>query len=48
LKVDLKRWNEEVFDDVERKKKISLEELHVFDIIEEERALGVEERMKKT
>jgi hypothetical protein len=44
LKVDLKRWNEEVFGNVERKKKILLEELHVFDIIEEERALGVEEK----
>jgi soluble P-type ATPase len=29
------------------KKKIRLEELHVFVIVEEERALGAEERMKK-
>jgi hypothetical protein len=29
-----------VFGNVERKKKILLEELRVFDIIEEERALG--------
>jgi hypothetical protein len=47
LKIDLKRWNEEVFGNVKRKKKILLEELHVFDITEEERAVGVEERMKK-
>jgi hypothetical protein len=45
LKVDLKRWNEEVFGNVERKKKILLEELRVFGIIEEESALGVEERV---
>jgi hypothetical protein len=45
LKVDLRQWNEEVFGDVGRKKKIFWEE--VFDIIEEERALGDEERMKK-
>jgi hypothetical protein len=36
LKVDLKRWNEEVFGNIERKKKILLEELCVFDIIEKE------------
>jgi hypothetical protein len=48
LKVDLRRWNEEVFGDVERKKKIlGEEELSIFDIVEEERALGDEERKKK-
>jgi hypothetical protein len=36
-----------VSDNVQRKKKILLEEMCVFDIIEQERALGVEERMKK-
>jgi hypothetical protein len=36
-----------VFGNVERKKKILLEELHVFDIVEEERTLGVKERIKK-
>lgn len=36
-----------MFDNVERKKKIHLEELRVFDIIEEKRALGPEERTKK-
>jgi hypothetical protein len=47
LKGDLKRWNEAVFGNVKGKKKILLEEIRVFDIIEKERALGVEERMKK-
>jgi len=47
LKVDLKKWNEEIFGNVERKKKLLLEELHVLDVLEEERALGVEEKMKK-
>jgi len=32
---------------VERKKKVLLEELHVFDVLEEERVLGVEEKLKK-
>jgi hypothetical protein len=35
LKVDLKRWNEEVFVNVERKKNVLLEELRVLGIIEE-------------
>jgi hypothetical protein len=47
LKVDLKRWNEEVFGDVGRKKKILLEEVCAFDTIEEERTLGDEERRKE-
>jgi hypothetical protein len=47
LKFDLKRWNEEVFDNVERKNNILLEKLHVFDVLEEERALGVEEKLEK-
>ena len=46
LKVDLRKWNEEVFGDVERKKKILWEEVCVVDIIEEVRALDDEERMK--
>jgi hypothetical protein len=46
LKIDLKRWNDEVFGSVERKK-ILLEELRVFDVLEEERTLGIEEKMKK-
>ena len=36
-----------MFDYVERKRKILLEELHVFDIIEEERAFGIDDRVKK-
>jgi hypothetical protein len=37
-----------VFGNVEQKKKILLEELHIFEVLEEERALGVvvEENMK--
>ena len=37
-----------MFVHVERKKKILMEELCVFDMIEEERDFGVEERLKKT
>jgi hypothetical protein len=37
LKADLKRWNEDIFGNVDRKKKILLQELHVFYVIEEER-----------
>jgi hypothetical protein len=37
-----------VFVHVERKAKILMEELCVFDIIEEERDFGIEERLKKT
>jgi len=47
LKVELKRWNEEVIRNVERKKKLLLEEQCLFSIIKEGRALGVEETMKK-
>jgi hypothetical protein len=46
LKFDLRRWNE-FFGIVERNKKILWEKLRVFDIIEKERVLGVEEKMKK-
>jgi hypothetical protein len=39
LKIDLKKWNEEVFGNVERKKKRNLlEELRFFDVIEEGRS----------
>jgi hypothetical protein len=47
LKLDLKKLKEEVFGNVDRKKRILLEELCVFDVLEEERALGVEEKIKK-
>ena len=46
LKVDLKRWNETVFSNVEMKKKVLFEDLCVLGTIKEERALGVEEGMK--
>ena len=36
-----------MFGNVERKKKIILEELPVFDIIEEKRSLGAKDCMKK-
>jgi hypothetical protein len=47
LKADLRRWNEELYGNVGRKKKIILEELRVRQIVEKERALGYEERVKK-
>jgi hypothetical protein len=45
LKFELKKWNE-VFGNVERKKRNLLGELQVFDVIEEGRALGTEEKIK--
>jgi hypothetical protein len=47
LKIDLKKWNDKVFGNVERKKKILLKELRVFNVIEEIRALSSEEILKK-
>jgi len=41
LKSYLRRWNEEIFGNVGRKKKLFLEELHVFDVLEEGKALWV-------
>lgn len=46
MKFQLKKWNE-VFGNVERKKRNLQGELRVFDAIEEGRALGVEENIKK-
>jgi hypothetical protein len=40
LKVDLKRWNEQVFGNVEFRKKALLEELNALDCLEEERGLS--------
>lgn len=40
LKLDLKKWNDKVFGKVERRKRSLLEELQIFDVIEEGRALG--------
>jgi hypothetical protein len=40
LKLDLKRWNGEVFGNIERNKRILLEDLQLFDMHEESRALN--------
>jgi hypothetical protein len=47
LKFDLKRWNEEVFGNIERNKRILIEDLQVFDRHEESRALDEEELVRK-
>jgi hypothetical protein len=44
----LKKWNEEVFGNVERNKRKLFEELQAFDSIEGSRALVEEELLKKT
>jgi len=41
LKLDLKKWIEEVFGNVERNKRKLIEDLQAFDVIEESRALGL-------
>jgi hypothetical protein len=46
LKLDLKRWNEEVFGNIGRNKRIHLEDLWVFEMHEESMALD-EELMRK-
>jgi hypothetical protein len=48
LKQDLKKWNEEVFGNVERNKRKLFEELQAFDAIEGCRTLVEEELLKKT
>jgi hypothetical protein len=45
--MDLKKWNEEVFGNLDSNKSKLLKELQVFDAIEENRALGGEELEKK-
>ena len=47
LKLDLRRWNEEVFDYIVRNKRILLEDLQVFDMHEESWALNEEELGRK-
>jgi hypothetical protein len=47
LKGDLRRWNNEVFGHVEKKKKDLLEEIRELDRLEEERDLDEEEKRKK-
>jgi hypothetical protein len=46
LKADLKVWNEEVFGNIDRQKNILLEELRDLEVVEEEKALSVEERVR--
>jgi hypothetical protein len=48
LKADLRVWNEEVFGNVYRQKRLLLENLQGLDVIEEERALRDEEKVRKT
>jgi hypothetical protein len=47
LKMDLNKWNEEVFRNLDSNKSKLLNDLRVFDAIEEFRALGSEELVKK-
>jgi hypothetical protein len=47
LKADLKKWNEQVFGNVEFRKKALLEELNSLDRLEEERGLDPEEKLRK-
>jgi hypothetical protein len=48
LKQDLKKWNEEVFGNIERNKRKLFEELQAFDSFEGSKALVEEEILKKT
>jgi hypothetical protein len=48
LKADLKKWNEQVFGNVEFRKKALLEELNALDCLEEERGLVSEEKLRKS
>jgi hypothetical protein len=48
LKADLKRWNEQVFGNVEFRKKALLEELNALDCLEEERGLAPFEKVRKS
>jgi hypothetical protein len=48
LKADLKRWNEQVFGNVEFCKKALLEELNALDCLEEERGLAPHEKVRKS
>jgi hypothetical protein len=47
LKLDLKKWNKEVFGNVERNKRKLFEDLQALDFVEESRALVDEELLKK-
>jgi hypothetical protein len=48
LKVDLKLWNEQVFENVDSLKKACLEDLCALDRLEEERGLDSEELLRKS
>jgi hypothetical protein len=45
--MDLKKWNEEVFGTIERNKRKLMEDLQVFYDVEESRALGERELLRK-
>jgi hypothetical protein len=47
LKLDLKKWNEKVFGNIESNKRKLIEDLQAFDVIEESRALWEEEILRK-
>ena len=47
LKMNFKTWNEEVFGNIVRNKRILLEDLRVFDVHEESMALDEDELMRK-
>lgn len=47
LKLDLKRWNKEVFDKIEGRKKSLLEVIQSLDYLEEERSLEEEEKVRR-
>ena len=47
LNMDLKKWNDEVFGNIDSNKSKLLNDLRKFDAIEESRALGSEEIAKK-
>jgi hypothetical protein len=47
LKVDLKRWNEQEFGNVQFLKKVHMEEVSALDRLEEEHGLAPEEKVMK-
>ena len=47
LKRDLKKWNEEMFGDIGRKKKELFEGIQELDAMAETRSLDLEEKIKK-
>jgi len=47
LKLDLKHWNKEVFENVEEKKKALMEEIQPLDLLQEERPLAKERERER-